>query len=74
MEFSETIGYVASIFVGLSLLMADIKKLRYINGLGCLLFVIYGWQLGAYPVVIMNSFCILVNLYHIHKLSAQTPR
>ncbi|MCG7588582.1 YgjV family protein [Photobacterium alginatilyticum] len=73
MEISETIGYAASLLVGMSLLMGDMKRLRYINGLGCLLFVIYGWQLGAYPVVIMNSFCIIVNLYHIHKLSTKTP-
>lgn len=71
MEFSETIGYAASIMVGLSLLMSNMKRLRYINGMGCLLFVIYGWQLQAYPVVVMNSFCIFVNLYHIHKLSVQ---
>lgn len=61
----EMLGYLASGFVGLSLLMSDIKKLRYINLIGCLVFVYYGLKIEAYPVALMNLFCALVNLYHI---------
>ncbi|ABV38284.1 conserved hypothetical protein [Shewanella sediminis HAW-EB3] len=65
MMSAEILGYIASGFVGLSLLMGDIKKLRYINLFGCLLFVIYGLNISAYPVAVMNLFCAGINLYHI---------
>lgn len=64
----EIIGYAASFFVVLSLLLADIKRLRYVNSFGCLLFVIYGLLIAAYPVVIMNSVALGINAYHLYKL------
>lgn len=67
----ELLGYIASGFVGLSLLMADIKKLRYINLFGCLLFVIYGLSISAYPVAVMNLFCAGINIYHIGAIIKQ---
>ncbi|MCZ4338478.1 uroporphyrinogen decarboxylase [Shewanella colwelliana] len=67
----EMLGYLASSFVGLSLLMADIKKLRYINLIGCLIFVYYGLNIQAYPVAVMNLFCALVNIYHIYLILKQ---
>lgn len=65
---NELLGYSASIFVAISLLMSNIKKLRYINLVGCLLFVIYGVLIAAYPVALMNAFCAGINLYHLYKL------
>lgn len=67
---TELIGYLASIFVAISLLMSDIKQLRYVNSIGCILFVVYGLYIGAYPVALMNAFCFLINLYHLYKLRA----
>lgn len=66
---SEILGYLASIFVATSLLMSDIKWLRYINSIGCILFVIYGIIIHAYPVAVMNAFCVLINLYYLWKLN-----
>ena len=65
----EIIGYFGSLFVGISLLMTNIKKLRYINFCGCVMFVIYGVFIDALPVVIMNSFCAVINVYHVFKLT-----
>lgn len=65
---SELVGYLASIFVAISLLMSSMKKLRYLNSVGCVLFVIYGVWVEAYPVAVMNSFCICVNIYYLMKL------
>lgn len=66
---SEILGYLASIFVATSLLMSDIKWLRYVNSIGCILFVIYGIIIHAYPVAVMNAFCVLINLYYLWKLN-----
>lgn len=64
----EILGYLASIFVAISLLMSNIKLLRYVNTVGCFLFVAYGVWIEAYPVAVMNGFCVLINVYHLWKL------
>lgn len=66
---TELLGYAASIFIATSLFMSNIKWLRYVNSIGCVLFVIYGVIIGAYPVAVMNTACILINIYQLIKLS-----
>ncbi len=66
--FNETLGYLASAFVVISLLTSNIKHLRYLNMTGCVLFVIYGVLISAYPVAIMNAIAFLINSYHLIKL------
>lgn len=67
----EFIGYLGSLFVGVSLLMTNMKRLRYINFCGCVMFVIYGVFINALPVVFMNAFCALINVYHVLKIIKQ---
>lgn len=55
------------IVVLISVLMKDIKKLRMINTISCIMFVIYGIALGAYPIVIMNSLVIVINIWRLYK-------
>lgn len=64
----EWVGYGASLMIAVSLLMTDLIKLRLINTVGCLLFVIYGFIVGAYPVAVANAAIIVINLYHLYKL------
>lgn len=71
---TEFLGYAASIFIGVSLLMSDMTKLRWINLVGCILFVIYGLYIRAYPVAIMNLFGAMVNIWHLYKLFRQTTQ
>lgn len=64
----ELVGYSASIFIAISLTMTDIVRLRIINSIGCLLFVIYGYTVGAYPVALANLIIIIINFYNLYKL------
>lgn len=64
----EYVGYAASILIGLSMFMKNIIKLRFINLLGSVLFVFYGFTIKAYPVAIVNLIIVFVNVYHIYKL------
>lgn len=68
----EWVGYAASIAIVISLVMTNMVKLRMINSIGCVLFVIYGILVGAYPVVISNAAIIVINAYQLHKLSKET--
>ncbi|HAR86281.1 MULTISPECIES: YgjV family protein [Clostridium] len=64
----EWIGYLASILITISMFMKEIFKLRFINLMGCILFVIYGLIIGAYPVAIANAIIVFINLYYLYKL------
>lgn len=67
----EWVGYAASAMIAISLLMSDVIKLRIINSIGCLLFVIYGFIVDAYPVAVANLIIIFINLYHLYKLYSE---
>ncbi|MDO5039409.1 YgjV family protein [Clostridium sp.] len=64
----EWIGYIASAMIVVSLIMTSIVKLRIINTIGCVLFVIYGIIVGAYPISVSNGLIALINLYNLYKL------
>lgn len=67
MDFNTTelIGYLASAMVLLAFLMKDIRKLRIINSIGCILFVIYGVMLDSIPIIITNAAILMVNFYYL---------
>lgn len=70
----EWIGYAASAVIAISLLMIDVGKLRIINSIGCLLFVIYGLLVYAYPVAVANLIIVFINLYHLYKLNTENRK
>jgi uncharacterized protein with PQ loop repeat len=57
----ETIGYIATAITGISLMMENLKMLRLINAVGCLVWIIYGLMVDSMPVVITN-----VGIFGIH--------
>ena len=65
MEWTEIIGYTGSILIATSLTMKNIFKLRKINLMGALTFAVYGLLLPAYPVLVLNSFIIIVDIYYL---------
>ena len=64
----EWVGYLASAVVAISLMMANIKKLRWWNLIGAALFVAYGLAIGAIPVALVNFFIVLIDIYYLVKL------
>ncbi|MBU1142332.1 MAG: YgjV family protein [Firmicutes bacterium] len=67
----EWLGYVASLIVLISLLMSSVKRLRWINLGGSLLFAVYGYLIGALPVGIMNTGIVLINIYYLYQMYAK---
>lgn len=64
----ELIGYLGSAVIAISLLIANVTLLRYLNSIGCAIMVTYALLISAYPVVLMNLICIIINIYHIAKV------
>lgn len=65
--WTEWVGYAAMATVLVSFLMKNIKYLRIINSLGCLLFVFYGFVLApiSKPIIVTNAAILCINLYYL---------
>ena len=64
----EWIGYVASLIVLISLLMSSLKKLRWINLGGALLFGIYGFMIGSIPTGLMNVGIVMIDIFYLSRM------
>ena len=62
MNFYEIIGLLGTLFVLLSFLMKDLKKVRIINIIGAVLFVVYGVLINAYSTWILNGVLIIIHI------------
>ena len=63
----EKLGIIASIIILISFLTQDIKKIRIINIIGCILFVIYGILIDAFSVWFLNGMLCLVHVWKLLK-------
>jgi len=64
-ELTEWVGYLAMTVLLISFMMKNVTKLRVINSVGCMFFVIYGTLISQYPIVITNAAIILINFYYL---------
>lgn len=68
MNWVELLGYAASVVVAVSLTMNSIARLRALNLVGSASFALYGWLVGAYPVLAVNGFIAVVNVVFLLKM------
>jgi hypothetical protein len=69
LNWLEIYGYLGSALIAISLMMSDIRKLRWINLVGAGSFASYGLLINAWPVVILNGFIVLIDIVHLWQLS-----
>ena len=65
----ETIGYLGSLLVLVSMLMTSVFKLRVINTIGSCIFTVYALIIHSYPTALMNFCLVLINLHFLWKMS-----
>jgi hypothetical protein len=71
-EIKSTTHLFGLVALGLSLLamtMKSILPLRIISAVANFVYVIYGYFLGAPPLVLGGTVAIVIHGYHIHKLA-----
>lgn len=67
-ETASLLGYAASFFVVLSFILKDLQKVRLVNLVGCILFVLYGVFSGMlWPVILPNVILCFIQAYHLIK-------
>lgn len=65
-ETAAYIGYSASLFIVLSFILKDVRKIRIVNMIGCICFVIYGIFSGMlWPVIIPNGLICFIQIYYL---------
>ncbi|MFG1495085.1 hypothetical protein ABMA57_00540 [Saccharospirillum sp. HFRX-1] len=65
MQWLEIYGYIGSVLIAISLMMGDIRKLRWINLIGAGTFASYGLMIQAWPVALLNGFIVLIDIVHL---------
>ena len=70
----ELAGYLASVLVSASLCMKHIKGLRIVNLIGSVIFIGYGFLIRSVPVMLLNGFTIVVNVYYLLQMKNETAR
>ena len=65
---NSLVGYIASVLLGISLLVNNDLKFRWLNTFGCLAFIIYGVLIGAFPIILTNTALFLINAFYLVKI------
>ena len=63
----ELIGTLASIIILISFIAKGENKIRIINIIGALMFVVYGLLINAFSIWFLNGMLILIHLYKIKR-------
>lgn len=63
----EIFGYIGTLLVIISMMMTSITKLRIVNIIGSAITVIYSLIYNTWPIVVMNSCLIMINVFHLIK-------
>jgi hypothetical protein len=68
MSWIDLVGYGGSALIALSATMNNIKWLRVLGTAGAALFAAYGAVLHAWPVVAVNLFILVTNVYYLLRM------
>ena len=61
-------GYIAFIFLAISLLVNNDIKFRWINSMGGLCFVVYGIMINAFPIILTNAVLFSINIFFLVRI------
>ena len=64
----QIVGYIASIFLALSLIVNGAVKFRTLNMIGQIIFIVYGVLIHANPIIIANAVLLCINIYQLIRL------
>ena len=64
----EVIGVFATLFVLISFIMKDVRSIRFVNMIGAILFVIYGFGISAFSVWFMNGILIIIHCVKLREI------
>ena len=66
-NWEELVGYLAPVFIILSMMQHNVTRIRILMICGCVTFVIYGYLIDAMPVVVANALITIVTAFYLLK-------
>ena len=67
--FIQLLGYFSTLLILISFLMTSVVKLRLLNLVGSIIFVVFAFLTKSYPTAIMNIGLCLINIYFLSRLA-----
>ncbi len=67
--YKEIIGIIATLFIVVAFSLKGELKIRILDTVGAIIFIVYGSLINSVSVVVLNSLLVIIQLYHIYKLS-----
>lgn len=63
----ELVGILAGLLVLGSFLLKDQVKIRIVNAVGSVVFVVYGVLITSYATIFLNAVMIIVQIRYLYK-------
>jgi hypothetical protein len=63
----DIFGYIGTIVVLYSFTIENIFKLRLVNSIGSMFWIVYGLGIMAGPTIIVNSCVLMIHIYWFIK-------
>lgn len=63
----ELLGYIGMALVLYSFTIEDMRKLRLVNTIGSVFWILYGIGIWAWPTILVNSCVICIHLWWFIK-------
>ena len=63
----DIFGYIGTVVVLYSFTIENIVKLRLINAIGSMFWIVYGVGTMAWPTIIVNSCVLMIHVYWFIK-------
>lgn len=64
----EAIGVLATIFIVVAFMLEGELKIRVVDLVGAVLFVVYGMLINSFSVVLLNFILVAIQVYKIIKI------
>jgi hypothetical protein len=67
MQLIDIVGYIGMIIILYSFTIENMYKLRLVNSIGSMVWIVYGIGIWAGPTILVNSCVLMIHLYWFYK-------
>lgn len=64
----EIIGILGTLFIIFAFMQNNEVKIRVLDSIGAILFIIYGVSIGSLSTILLNGILIAIQLYKLAKI------
>lgn len=64
----ELVGIIAGIIVLGSFLLKEQKRIRIVNAIGSVVFIVYGVLITSYATIFLNGVMVLVQIVYLLRM------